>query len=157
MCIRDRVGINIEDSGGQKGKESLDEIESFCDKIKAIKHHLAAKNLNIFINARTDAFLLNLPQALEISMRRANAYAQAGADGIFVPFVKEPNDIRKLTADSPAPINVLSMTGLPSFDELAACSVGRISLGSTLFRASYRQVESLIQKVNADKSVRPLF
>ena len=151
------VGINIEDSGGKKGNQSLDTVESFCEKIAGIKHYLAGKNLDIFINARTDAFLLNIPQALETSLLRAKAYAEAGADGIFVPFIKDQEEIKRITAISPTPINVLSIAGLPTFDELSSCGAGRISLGSTLFRASYRQVETLIQKINAEKSVRSLF
>src|SRR6185369_5339743 len=81
------VGINIEDSLRVNGRE-LVPVDVFNKKLSDIKSGLLKKNINIFINARTDAYLLNLPEPLAITMERIKAYQDAGADGIFVPFVK---------------------------------------------------------------------
>src|SRR5207253_8896289 len=85
------------------------------------------------INARTDVFLRGLvpgPDAVAETLARGSRYAAAGADGLFVPGVKDPDAIRSITAGSPLPVNVLVVPGLPSVAELAALGVARISAGS---------------------------
>jgi 2-methylisocitrate lyase-like PEP mutase family enzyme len=151
------VGINIEDSLRGNEKREMADLDVFSKKINDIKQNLSKKNIKIFINARTDAFLLNLSSALEISLERIKAYEKAGADGIFVPFVKEEEAIRKMTASTSLPINVVSMPGLPSFEKLSGCGVRRISLGSSLFRAAYKKTDELIKNLLAEQSVVGLF
>ena len=151
------VGINIEDSLRGNEKREMVAAEIFSKRLSDIKENLLRKNIKIFINARTDAFLLNLPSALEISLERIKAYEKAGADGIFVPFTKEEESIKKITAATPLPINVVSMPGLPSFEKLSACGVRRISLGSSLFRAAYKNTDGLIKNLLSEQSVDGLF
>ena len=150
------VGINIEDSLRVNGRE-LVPVDVFSKKLSDIKSGLLKKNINIFINARTDAYLLNLPEPLAITMERIKAYQDAGADGIFVPFVKDEEPIRKIVSATSLPINVVSMPGLPSFENLTAWGIRRISLGSSLFRALYKKADSLIEGILADQSVAGLF
>ena len=147
------VGINLEDS--EKGH--LLPINQFTKKLEAIKNDLLKNSMKIFINARTDAFLLGESSPLEKTLDRISLYEDAGADGIFVPFVREKNDIVSITAATRLPLNVLCVPGLPSFEILAGWGVSRISLGSTAFRATYRNFESIIKMVAADKSVSSLF
>src|SRR5688500_416782 len=78
------IGINIEDSL----KDSrLRSVESFQKLISCIANHLSRKNMQLFINARTDAFLLKLLNASEETVLRAHAYLATGANGLFVPFL----------------------------------------------------------------------
>jgi len=147
------VGINLEDS--EQGK--LLPKDQFSKKLTTIRNHLLKNNMKIFINARTDAFLLNDASALETTLERVRAYENAGADGIFVPFIKAKDDIQTLTAATALPLNVLSVPGLPSFDSLAQWGVSRISLGSTAFRATYRHFENLIKTIASEKSTSALF
>ncbi len=147
------VGINIEDS---RGKE-LTPVDLFSEKLSSIKNHLIKNNMQLFLNARTDSFLLNLPSALEITLERIKRYEDAGADGIFVPFVTEKDAIKKITAATALPVNVLCTPHLPSFETLAECGVRRISMGSFLFKAHYNHLETLIKNMNAQQSFSPLF
>lgn len=142
------VGLNIEDSQG-KGQ--------FIKKLNGIKNHLVKNNMQLFVNARTDGFLLNLPSALEITLERIKPYEDAGADGIFVPFIAEKESIKKITAATLLPVNVLCMPGLSSFKDLAECGVRRISMGNFLFKAHYNHLETLINNINAQQSFAPLF
>lgn len=70
-------------------------------------------------------------------MSRANAYLAAGADGIFVPGLSDPETIAKLVAEIPAPVNILAGPGSPSVAELATLGVARVSLGSSVAEAAY--------------------
>ncbi|MEU0485463.1 isocitrate lyase/phosphoenolpyruvate mutase family protein, partial [Streptosporangium sp. NPDC006013] len=65
----------------------------------------------------------------------ARAYAEAGADGVFVPGASTEHDIEALVAGIGVPLNVLVRPGVP-VRRLADLGVARISYGSLLFRAA---------------------
>src|SRR3954447_17842142 len=108
------VGINIEDS--QQGK--LNQVNAFSEKLNVIKKHLEKQNMKMFVNARTDSFLLRLPNPVENALERIKVYQNAGVDGIFVPFVSEEDAIRKILAATSLPVNVLYSPQLPSYETL---------------------------------------
>nr|MBA2250275.1 isocitrate lyase/phosphoenolpyruvate mutase family protein [Chitinophagaceae bacterium] len=142
------VGINIEDSQGE---------EIFTKKLSSIKNHLTENNMQLFINARTDSFLLNLPSPLEKTLERIKPYQDAGADGIFVPFITDKDAIKKITSATALPVNVLCMPDLSFIETLAECGVRRISMGNYLFKAHYNHLETLLKNINEQQSFSPLF
>lgn len=109
-------GVNLEDG--------LRDPDLLRRKITAVKRTTPA----VFVNARTDTYWLNQPDFDE-TRRRLELYLEAGADGIFVPGLKDPAEIGQLA--QLAPLNVLH--GLPR-KQLADLGVARISTGSLLFR-----------------------
>lgn len=151
------VGINLEDSDSGAAQRRLVSIESFSYKISQIKNNLVEKKIDLFINARTDAFLLKQDDALGTTLERIKAYEAAGADGIFVPFVSDEESIRKITASTPLPVNILVAPELPSFDRLAQLGVRRISMGTGGFRAAYAHLETLAAAIQREGSFVPLF
>jgi 2-methylisocitrate lyase-like PEP mutase family enzyme len=150
------VGINIEDSAPGDGK-GLVGINVFEKTLSAIAGHLSARNLHIYINARTDAFLVGMANPLEETIQRVKAYTAAGAGGIFVPFVLEETDINEIIHATSLPVNVLSVPGLPDIAKLASIGVKRISLGSSLYRCVNREMVTKIRLVQERQSVSPLF
>jgi hypothetical protein len=83
---------------------------------------------------RAECFLVGQAQPLKESIRRLQAYAEAGADVLYAPGVRERADIQVIVAAvSPKPINVLTSanTGLKGSD-LAEMCVRRIRVGSSL-------------------------
>jgi 2-methylisocitrate lyase-like PEP mutase family enzyme len=124
------VGVNIED-GQSDG--SLAEVALLCAKVAAIKDRVP----DLFVNARTDAFWLGsgdrapLPEAL----RRVEAYAAAGADGVFVPGTIDDGAIRTLVGAVDVPVNILFTPG-QTYRQLADLGVRRVSCGSLLFRVA---------------------
>src|SRR2546430_2559132 len=82
-----------------------------------------------FINARIDTYWLDQDADVSPTLKRAEAYVEAGADGIFIPGASDPSDLRRLTANIPVPVNVLVVPGL-SLAQLADLGVRRISTGS---------------------------
>lgn len=149
------AGINIEDSIEQK-KEMVP-VKEFSEKISRIRQHLDKNKMKIFVNARTDAFLLNLPSALELSLERINAYEAAGANGIFVAFITDEEAIRKITAATDLPVNVVCYPGLPSFDVLQNLGVRRISMGNYSFTATYAHLDKMLKSIEQDASFTSFF
>lgn len=127
-------GINIEDGVVKNGKRKLENPKILEAKIKAIK-----AKCSIFINARTDTYTTKNANALKESIRRAKIYAKAGADGIFVPLIETPSDIKAFTKEISLPLNVFTTPKLPSYKNLAKLSVKRVSHGA-------KQYELLMQK-----------
>lgn len=148
------AGINIEDSlAGAK----LRGTESFQKVISAIANHLSRKKKQLFINARTDTFLLKIPGALEETLNRAKAYEAAGANGIFVPFIYDIDEIKKVVAATSLPVHVLSMKELPHFDVLADAGVKRISMGSWVYRAMKRWMQQTLTAIQTEQNFNSIF
>lgn len=134
------VGINFEDR--VVGGEGLYTIADQVARIKAIRCIAEEVGVPLFINARTDLFLGSSPERhagfLGESLDRAAAYAQAGADGFFVPGLIDSTLVEKLAARATLPINVMMKKELGSIADVAALGVSRVSYGP----ASYLQASS---------------
>jgi 2-methylisocitrate lyase-like PEP mutase family enzyme len=143
------VGINIEDSI-DLNPILIDKLE-FCERISAIRALSDSMGFHLVINARTDSFYTSLGSPREIlfdSIKRGNKYREAGADCIFIQPVWEKETISTLVKEINAPINILSNptigVGAPlSVSELQDLGVARLSLGSSLMKATL----ALIKKV----------
>lgn len=143
------VGINIEDSL-DLNPVLIDETE-FCERISAIRALSDSLGFHLVINARTDSFYTSpgsLQEKLSESIKRGNKYREAGADCIFVQPVWDKETISTLVKEINAPINILSNPGIgvglaPSVRELQDIGVARLSLGSSLIKATL----ALIKKV----------
>jgi len=142
------AGINLEDSQGE---------EVYLKKLTTIKNYLEKHNQRLFINARTDAFLLKLPSPLEVVLRRAKLYQEAGADGLFVTALRDAAIIKSITAATTLPVNVVAGPGLSSVEALSDCGVRRISMAVLLYKATYQHAEKLLQDVKAGQSFEPLY
>lgn len=125
------AGINIEDGTGD---QRLRSASTFQKMISAISNDVSRKNAQLFINARTDAYLLRLPDALSEATTRAKAYEAAGANGFFVPFLTKIDDMKTIVKASGLPVNVFFCKDLPPFEMLREAGIRRISMGTALFR-----------------------
>lgn len=140
------AGVNLEDSRVQQGKRVLQDAAEFASLLNAIRQRIADEQRSLFINARTDTFLLGLDNALAETLSRGKQYAQNGADGLFVPCVTQPSDISAIATAISVPLNVMCMPGLPGFEELKALGVKRISMGDF----PHQTVQSGIHTLFAD-------
>lgn len=122
------VGMNMEDAAKP--------AEAYVAKLKAVRAALKARGLPFFINARIDVFLRGHAEPLDEAIRRARLYADAGADGVFVPAAVKADDIRALAAATTLPLNVLQWPGLPDVKDLAGLGVARFSAGGGTQRAA---------------------
>lgn len=121
------VGVNIEDSLDGH----LVDPATLAAKITAVKHRCP----DMFVNARVDNFWFSEDTSVEAVVLRANIYANAGADGIFIPGVLAAEDMRQLTTKISLPVNVLAHPTL-TMPELGRLGIRRISSGSLPYRAA---------------------
>lgn len=126
------VGINFEDQ--KVGTDLLYDIKTQCLRINAIRNKAYEMEIPFFINARTDYFLKNPnpddhEDLLPYTIERATAYAEAGANGFFVPGLMNKDLIAELCDKSPLPVNIMMKDGVPDVATLAKCGVARVSHG----------------------------
>lgn len=142
------VGINLEDAQGE---------EVYLKKLNSIKSYLIKSNQQLFINARTDGFLQKLDSPLEITIKRAKLYADAGADGLFVTGVQDAQLIKEITSSVALPVNVVGVPKLSSIEVLAKNGVKRVSMAVLLYKATYNQLDRLVKDIKIGQSLVPLY
>ncbi|MBO2450050.1 isocitrate lyase/phosphoenolpyruvate mutase family protein [Actinomadura barringtoniae] len=143
------AGINIED-GRPTGP--LASTEHHTAVIAAVKQ--AAPD--VFVNARTDTYWQFDQGSAPETLSRAKAYADAGADGIFVPGAATDADIEALVTGIDLPLNVLYMPGKMTYEHLADLGVSRISTGSLLFRAALNTAVTTALEITNGPVDRPI-
>jgi 2-methylisocitrate lyase-like PEP mutase family enzyme len=121
------AGVNIEDSTAG----SLVAPAAFAAKITAVKR----RSPEVFVNARVDTYWFGEDATVAGTLARAKAYVGAGADGIFVPGLSDPDEVRAVTAALDVPVNLLVIPGR-SLSDLAELGVRRVSTGSLPYRAA---------------------
>jgi 2-methylisocitrate lyase-like PEP mutase family enzyme len=151
------VGINIEDSIVEDGVRSLVDKEVFTSLVNGINKALEARGLELFINVRTDTFLLGIDNVLQESLERIKRYNQAGANGIFIPCITEEDDISTMVKSTHLPVNVMCMPKLPNFHRLKALGVKRISMGNFIFDHMMANVDSLLSEIIEQQTFESIF
>lgn len=138
------IGCNIEDSHPADG--SLREIDAQAARLAAARAAADASGIALFLNARSDVFFQRPATAHDAQMvadalQRAAAYAAAGADGLFVPGLADPDLIAALCKASPLPVNIMVGPGTPPTAALAQAGVARISHGPGPYLAAMKAVQ----------------
>jgi len=131
------AGMNIEDQvfpkrcGHLEGKQIIP-MEEMVLKIKACIEVKKKLDPDFVVNARTDAIAVS---GVEEAIKRGNAYAEAGADLIFIEAPRTREDIIRLVKEIQAPISINlfdavsgGKTPLIDIDELKEMGVARVSI-----------------------------
>jgi 2-methylisocitrate lyase-like PEP mutase family enzyme len=145
------VGINLEDTVPGAARQ-FKPVAEFQKILSAVADHISRNNLQVFVNIRTDGFLLGMPNALADTLSRIRSYENAGADGIFVPCIVNSGDISEVVNATRLPVNVMCMSALPGFDELASLGVKRISMGPFLFNKANEHIGNMAKAIITDKN-----
>ncbi|PZR84076.1 MAG: 2-methylisocitrate lyase [Stutzerimonas stutzeri] len=139
LCIATGVaGLSIEDATG-RSDEPLYPFEFAVERIRAARRAVDETGTGVVLTARAECFLTGHPDALNESVRRIKAYAEAGADVLYAPGPKTVADISAIVAAAGGkPVNTLVYgdVGL-SVSEIAATGTRRISIGAALARAAW--------------------
>lgn len=138
------VGINLEDGQVVDGKRQLVDAEDLVEKIKDIR-----SKSDIFINARVDTYTTKHPDALKESIRRANLYAEAGAEGVFVPLIETESDLKSFVSEVKIPLNVFTTPNLPEYEKLTQLGVKRISHGAKQYDFLMKKSEEIFNQFQA--------
>ena len=108
LCIATGVaGLSIEDSSGDSAAPLYD-LALAIDRIRAARAAIDASGIPVVLTARCEAWLVGQTDPARVALERLVAFAEAGADCLFAPGVREPADIAAIVkAVSPKPVNVL--------------------------------------------------
>jgi len=139
------VGCNLEDSFPQDG--TLREVSDQVARIRQSRRAANATGIPYFINARTDVFLQKGARASDAALmqsviERAHAYADAGADGCFVPGLTDIELIAQLAEASPLPVNIMLDGNAAGPDEIAKAGAARVSYGPMPYLQMMRALEA---------------
>jgi 2-methylisocitrate lyase-like PEP mutase family enzyme len=132
------AGLSIEDATGDDA-QPLYELDEALERLRAARSAIDASGEDVLLTARAECFLVGHPDPLRESIRRLEAYAEAGADVLFAPGARAREEIATIVeAVQPRPVNVLmsANTGLHLAD-LAELGVRRVSVGSALARVAW--------------------
>ncbi len=135
LCLATGVaGLSIEDSTGQ-ADPPLYQKELAVARIRAARSAIDASKTGVLLTGRCEAWLVGDPNPLHTALERLAAYSEAGADCLYAPGVRNPDEIAQIVKTvAPNPVNVL-VSGFNhqlSLSQLADLGVRRISVGSGL-------------------------
>ena len=145
-CVATGVaGLSIEDATGDKSRPPLYDRRTAIERIRIARRAIdtaaaATATLPVLLTARCEAYLVGDTDPAATTIDRLVAYADAGADCLFAPAVRDPATIAALVAAvAPKPVNVVVTSpgqGL-TVPLLADVGVRRISVGSALARVAW--------------------
>lgn len=130
------AGLSIEDSTGDPGAP-LFEFELALARMRAARRALDESGTGVLLVGRSEGFIAGRPD-LDETIRRLQAYADAGADCLYAPGMRDLGQIEAVVkAVAPKPVNVLVGSDFTTVKALADIGVRRISVGGALARAAW--------------------
>ncbi|MBI1204272.1 MAG: isocitrate lyase/phosphoenolpyruvate mutase family protein [Rhodopseudomonas sp.] len=137
LCVETGVaGLSIEDFTGNS-RAPLYDFDSAVARVRAARRAIDEAGGDVVFTARTEGFIHGLPDLAE-TIRRLQAFADAGADCLYAPGIKTREQIEAVVkAVAPKPVNLL-MSAASGFSvkDIAEMGVRRISVGGTLARVA---------------------
>lgn len=131
------AGLSIEDSTGD-ATAPLYPLATAVERLRAARRAIDQSDPATLLVGRAECFIVGVPD-LEQTLTRLRAYAEAGADCLYAPGLRTPEQIAAVVAAvAPKPVNVLvSSAGGRRVAELASLGVRRISVGGALARVAW--------------------
>lgn len=130
------VGGSIEDST-KRADAPIYGLEQAAERVRAAAEAARALPFTFTLTARAENFLHGRPD-IHDTIRRLQAYQEAGADVLYAPGITTKEEIAAVVRSVTKPVNVLM--GLPgvklSLADLSELGVKRVSVGSGLGRAA---------------------
>lgn len=130
------AGLSIEDSTGDSSNP-LFEYTLAVERMQAARRAIDESGTRVLLTGRSEGFIVGRPDLTE-TIRRLTAYAEAGADCLYAPGIRDMKDIvAVVNAVSPKPVNVLVGSDFTTVTQLAEAGVRRISVGGALARTAW--------------------
>ena len=130
------AGVSIEDSTGDPARPLFD-FNLAVDRIRAARRAIDASGTGVLLTGRSEGFIVGRPDLAE-TIRRLTAYAEAGADCLYAPGLRTPEQITAVVgAVKPKPVNVLVGSDFATVSQLTKLGVRRISVGGALARTAW--------------------
>ena len=131
------AGLSIEDSTGDAAKPLFD-VDVAVERMRAARRAIDKAGGDTLLVGRAEGFLWGRPD-LDDAILRLKAYSDAGADCLYAPGIRTPEQIRAVVdAVAPKPVNLLvGSTSELTMQAIAALGVRRVSVGGALARAAW--------------------
>lgn len=131
------AGLSIEDFSGDPAAP-LFEFGLAVERIRAARAAIDDSGTGIVLTARSEGFVWDRPD-IDETIRRLSAYAEAGADCLYAPWITSLDHVSAIVAAvSPQPVNLLIHTPFTTVAEAARLGVRRISVGGMLAKTAWR-------------------
>jgi 2-methylisocitrate lyase-like PEP mutase family enzyme len=141
------AGGSIEDSSGVNADPIYD-LAQAAERVKAASEAARASGIPFVLTARAENFIWGRPD-LGDTIKRLQAFQEAGADVLFAPGLKTPDEIKAVIDSVDRPVSVVM--GLVGSDlivaDLAQLGVRRVSVGGSLARAAFAAVMCAAQEI----------
>jgi 2-methylisocitrate lyase-like PEP mutase family enzyme len=155
LCIATGVaGLSIEDATGDSATP-LYESDLAVERVRAARRAIDASGVPVILTARCEAWLVGQVDPARVALERLVAFADAGADCLYAPGVREPDEIAAIVkAVAPRPVNVLVSSADPalSVSRLTDLGVRRVSVGGALARVAWGAFMRAAQSIAATGS-----
>jgi 2-methylisocitrate lyase-like PEP mutase family enzyme len=130
------AGCSIEDSTNRPD-DPIYEFSLAVDRIRAAAEMVRSLPFPFTLTARAENYLVGRPD-LKDTIKRLQAYQDAGADVLYAPGITNKEEIASVVRSLDRPMNVImGLQGVRlSLAELSEIGVKRVSIGSALSRAA---------------------
>jgi len=130
------VGGSIEDASGRRD-DPIYALELAVERVRAAAEAVRGLDFPFTLTARAENYLHGRPD-LKDTIKRLQAYQEAGANVLYAPGLKSKEEIAAVVSSLDKPVNVvMGLQGMQlSLQELAAIGVKRVSVGGSLARAA---------------------
>lgn len=124
------VGGSIEDYDPEH--DTIYDLDAATERVRAAVEVANALPFPFLVTGRAENYLHNRPDLAD-TIKRLQAYQEAGAHVLYAPFLPDLDSVKSVLAEIDRPLNVLGPSlANHSVSELADIGVRRISLGSSL-------------------------
>ena len=143
------AGLSIEDST-RDADEPLYPFDLAVERVRAARWAIDESGTGIVLTGRSEGFVVGRPD-LDETIRRLQAYAEAGADCLYAPFIDTAEQVSAIVAAvAHKPLNLLVHKPFITLAEAAALGVRRISVGGTLARVAQAAFVAAAQEIADD-------
>lgn len=140
------AGLSIEDSTGDPGAP-LYPFDLAVERIRAARQAIDESGTGVVLTGRSEGFVVGRPD-LDETIRRLQAYAEAGADCLYAPMIETAEQVSAVVAAvAPKPVNLLINAPFITVAEAADLGVRRISVGGTLARTAWAGFLAAAQEI----------
>ncbi len=130
------AGLSIEDASGDVA-DPLYEFDLAVERVRSARQAIDESGTKVLLTGRSEGFVCGRPD-IEETIRRLEAYGEAGADCLYAPRIESVEHITAIiTAVAPKPVNLLINAPFITVAEAAQLGVRRISVGGTLARVAW--------------------
>jgi 2-methylisocitrate lyase-like PEP mutase family enzyme len=142
-------GLSIEDSTGDPARPLFD-VDLAVARVRAARAAIDATRSGVLLTGRSEGFIVGRPDLAE-TIRRLQAYAEAGAECLYAPGLRASGDIGTVIRElAPLPVNVLVSSDFTTVRALADLGARRISVGGALARVAWKAVIDAATEIATD-------